>query len=189
MARCDSRELSDLLEAWSDGDSGALDALVPRVHRELHRMAHHYMAGERANHPLQTTALINEAYVRLIGWTDVSWQNRAHFFAVASRMMRRILVDYARQRQSARRGGDAMETTLDGTFTFQPARSAHLLALDEAMERLEAMDPRKCRVVELRFFGGLSLSEAASVLHVSDRTVLRDWNSARAWLFRELGGR
>lgn len=186
MPEAEQGDLTRLLEAWSRGDPAALNALVPRLQSELRRMAHHYMAGERANHPLQTTALINEAYIRLIGWEGVGWKSRVHFFAVASQMMRRILVDYARRRNRVKRGGDPVETTLDGSCAFRPERSADLLALDEALERLEAIDPRKGRVVELRFFGGLGLEEVAALLGVSDRTVLREWKSARAWLFREL---
>jgi RNA polymerase sigma factor (TIGR02999 family) len=143
------------------------------------------MSGERANHPLQTTALINEAYIRLIEWKNVQWQNRAHFFAVAAQMMRRILVDAARARQVSHRAG-VFETTLDEECVFRPERSSDLVALDDALTRLAALDPRKSKVVELRFFGGLSLEETAAVLQISDRTVLREWNLARAWLYREL---
>lgn len=149
-------------------------------------MADRYMAGERANHPLQTTALINEAYIRLIGWKNVRWQNRAHFFAVAAQLMRRILVDIARAQRQTKRGGGAAETSLDEALVFRPERSRDLLVLDEALTRLAEIDPRKSRIVELRFFGGLSVDETASVMQISDRTVLREWNSARAWLYREI---
>lgn len=180
------RELTLLLTAWAAGDPKALEQLVPHVQRELHRLAGLYMAAERANHPLQTTALINEAYIRLIEWKNVQWQNRAHFFAVAAQMMRRILVDAARARQGNKRGGRAFETTLDEERVSGPERPPDFVALDEALIRLSELDPRKSKVVELRFFGGLSLQETAAVLQISDRTVLREWNLARAWLYREL---
>jgi RNA polymerase sigma factor (TIGR02999 family) len=181
-----TRELTGLLRAWSSGDHQALEQLAPRVQGELHRIAARYMADERPNHPLQTTALINEAYIRLIDWKDVRWQNRAHFFAVSAQLMRRILVDFARSRDQAKHGNGIAEESLDEAFVFQPGRSADLLLLDEALTRLAEMDPRKARVIELRFFGGLSTEETAVVLHVSDRTVLREWNLAKAWLYREI---
>jgi RNA polymerase sigma-70 factor, ECF subfamily len=185
MSSPQERELTLLLKAWSGGDQEALEQLVPHVQRELRRLASVYMSGERADHPLQTTALINEAYIRLIEWKNVQWQNRAHFFAVAAQMMRRILVDAARARLVSHRAG-VFETTLDEECVFRPERSSDLVALDDALTRLAALDPRKSRVVELRFFGGLSLEETAAVLQISDRTVLREWNLARAWLYREL---
>jgi RNA polymerase sigma factor (TIGR02999 family) len=186
MAASEGHELTELLQAWSSGDKEALEKLVPRVHGELRRLAGRHMAGERPNHPLQTTALINEAYLRLIGWKDVRWQTRAHFFAVASQLMRRILVDIARARDGPRRGGGTVETTLDEAMVFKPERPRDLIALDEALTGLAEIDPRKSRIVELRFFGGLSVDETAMVLQLSDRTVLREWNLAKAWLHREL---
>jgi RNA polymerase sigma-70 factor (ECF subfamily) len=182
----ETHDLTNLLVAWSDGDRQALERLVPRVQKELRRLARRYMAGERADHPLQTTALINEAYIRLIEWKKLHWENRAHFFAVAAQLMRRILVDAARARGSAKRGGGTAETTLDEGCVVQPGKSRDLLALDEALTRLAQIDERKSRVVELRFFGGLSVGETAMVLGSSERTVLREWNLARAWLYREV---
>jgi RNA polymerase sigma factor (TIGR02999 family) len=188
MSTTEQQELTGLLQAWSDGDKEALDQLVPRVQKELHRLAGQYMAGERRNHPLQTTALINEAYIRLIGWKNVQWQNRAHFFSVAAQLMRRILVDFARARRRTKRGGDAFETTLNEGCVFQPERSRDLVAIDEALTRLAEIDPRKSRIVELRFFGGLSEEEVAVVLQITDRTVRRDWRLAKAWLHSEITG-
>lgn len=179
-------ELTALLQAWSGGDQQALDKLAPRVQGELHRIAARYMAGERPNHPLQATALINEAYIRLIHWKDVRWQNRAHFFAVSAQLMRRILVDFARARNQVKHGNGITEDTLDEAFVLQPERSSDLVILDEALTRLSEMDARKGRVIELRFFGGLSVQETAVVLQLSDRTVLREWNLAKAWLYREI---
>jgi RNA polymerase sigma factor (TIGR02999 family) len=184
MSAGTNMELTLLLKAWSAGDQKALEELVPRIQRELHRLASRYMAGERANHPLQTTALINEAYIRLIEWKNVQWQNRAHFFAVAAQMMRRILVDAARARY--KRSGDALETTLNGQSLSSPERSPDLVALDAALTRLAELDARKSKIVELRFFGGLSLQETAAALQITDRTVLRDWKLAKAWLYQEL---
>jgi len=181
-------ELTRLLEAWSDGDEQALEKLVPCVQRELHRLAGLFMAGERQNHPLQTTALINEAYIRLIGWKNVRWQNRAHFFAVAAQLMRKILVDIARARRRTKRGGGAPETTLDEGCVFRQERTRDLLAVDEALTRLAEVDSRKSRIVELRFFGGLTEEEVAAVLQISDRTVRREWNLAKAWLHSEISG-
>jgi RNA polymerase sigma-70 factor (ECF subfamily) len=182
------RELTGLLQAWCEGDPEALERLVPRVEKELHRLAGQHMAGERRNHPLQTTALINEAYIRLIGWKNVRWQNRAHFFSVAAQIMRRVLVDYARARRRTKRGGEAFETTLDEGCAFQKERSRDLIAIDEALTRLAEIDPRKSRIVELRFFGGLSEEEVALVLQITDRTVRREWRLARAWLYSEITG-
>jgi RNA polymerase sigma-70 factor, ECF subfamily len=179
-------ELTQLLQEWAHGDEDALERLVPRVQRELHRLAGLYMAGERSNHPLQTTALINEAYIRLIGWKNVEWKNRGHFFGVAAQLMRRILVDLARAKYGRNRRAGQEETHLDEECVFQPEKSKDLILLDEALSRLAEIDPRKSRVVELRFFGGLSVDETAAVMHISDRTVLREWNLARAWLHREI---
>ena len=173
--------------AWSDGDRAALDALAPHVEQELRRIAARYMAQERAAHLLQPTALVNEAFVRLIDWHDVQWQNRAHFFGVAAQIMRRGLVDFARNRQRAKRGAGGVHVTLSETDAFPArARDANLEALDDALKSLEQLDARQSQVVELRFFGGLSLEETAHVLGVSVGTVRRDWSLARAWLFREL---
>jgi RNA polymerase sigma factor (TIGR02999 family) len=181
-----TRDLTGLLQAWSTGDQQALEKLAPRVQGELRRFAARYLAGERPNHPLQATALINEAYIRLIDWKDVRWQSRAHFFAVAAQLMRRILVDFARTRNQVKHGNGIAETTLDEAIVFQPEKSLDLVVLDEALNRLCEMDPRKGRVIELRFFGGLSVQETALVLQISDRTVHREWNLAKAWLYREI---
>jgi len=186
MAAPQEHELTNLLRAWSEGDQQALEKLVPRVQKELRRLAARYMAAERPNHPLQTTALINEAYIRLIGWKNVDWQNRAHFFAVSAQLMRRILVDAARTRYGRNRSKVAIETTLNEAAVFRPEKSRDLMVLDEALNRLGEIDPRKSRVIELRFFAGLSVEETAAVLNLSDRTVLREWNLARAWLLREI---
>ena len=186
MAAPQEHELTNLLRAWSEGDQQALEKLVPRVQKELRRLAARYMAAERPNHPLQTTALINEAYIRLIGWKNVDWQNRAHFFAVSAQLMRRILVDAARTRYGRNRSKVAIETTLNEAGVSRPEKSRDLMVLDEALNRLGEIDPRKSRVIELRFFAGLSVEETAAVLNLSDRTVLREWNLARAWLFREI---
>jgi RNA polymerase sigma factor (TIGR02999 family) len=188
MIGMEKRELTGLLQAWSDGDKQALEKLVPCVQQELHRLAGFYMAGERSNHPLQTTALINEAYIRLMGWDKVRWQNRAHFFGVAAQLMRKILVDASRAQRRAKRGGGAFETTLDEACVYRPQRTRDLLAVDEALTKLERLDPRKGRIVELKFFGGLTEEEIAAVLQISDRTVRREWNLARAWLYTEISG-
>jgi RNA polymerase sigma factor (TIGR02999 family) len=189
MATPSSQEITQLLLAWSDGDQAALEKLTPLVYAELRRLAKGYMFGERPGHTLQTTALINEAYMRLIDWKNVRWQGRAHFFGVAAQVMRRILVDFARARHYAKRGGAAAQVSLDEAVTIHEDRSAELIALDEALKSLAEIDPRKSQVVELRFFGGLSAKETAEALKVSLRTVEREWNSARAWLYRELRGR
>jgi RNA polymerase sigma factor (TIGR02999 family) len=180
------QEITELLLAWNQGDEQALDRLMPLVHRELHRLAHHYMAGERPGHPLQTTALVNEAYVRLIDSSRVRWQNRAHFFAVSAKLMRRILVDVARARAQLKRGGDAVQVSLDDAMDIAREPGADLIALDDALTMLAAFDERKSKVVELRFFGGLSVEETAEVLGISAVTVMRDWGLAKAWLLREL---
>jgi RNA polymerase sigma factor (TIGR02999 family) len=180
------QQITELLLAWNDGDERALECLMPLVHDELHRLAHRYMAGERSDHPLQTTALVNEAYLRLVDSSRVRWQNRAHFFAVSAQLMRRILVDFARARQKVKRGGDAVQVTFDEALTVSHEPNAALIALDDALKALAAVDERKSKVVELRFFGGLSVDETAQVLKVSSITVLRDWALAKAWLLREL---
>jgi RNA polymerase sigma-70 factor (ECF subfamily) len=163
-----------------------MEDLAPILHKELHRVASRYMAGERRGHILQTTALVNEAYLRLIDWKNVQWQNRAHFFAMASQIMRRILVDYARTRLREKRGGDAVVVSLSKAAEVPLQTASDFVGLDEALQTLETLSPRQSRVVELRFFGGLSLEESAEALQVSVGTVRRDWSLARAWLFREL---
>jgi RNA polymerase sigma-70 factor, ECF subfamily len=182
-----SPAITQLLRDWSDGDEQALEKLTPLLYEELHRMAHGYMRRERSDHTLQTTALINEAYVRLIDWKSVRWQNRAQFFAVAARLMRRILVDFARSRNYAKRGGrERQMVSLDEASPVSPDRAGAILALDDALQSLSALDARKSQIVELRFFGGLTIEETAEVLSVSSRTVLREWDMAKAWLSREL---
>ena len=179
-------ELTGLLRAWSGGDQQALEVLAPQVQQELHRIAAHYMAGERPNHSLQSTALINEAYIRLINWKEVRWENRAHFFAVSAQLMRRILVDFARSRDQVKHGDGNAEVTLDEASFVESGKPADLVQLDEALNKLAELDPRKVQVIELRFFGGLSVQETAVVLQISNRTVLREWNLAKAWLYREI---
>lgn len=183
-----SKEITALLIAWSEGDDGALDRLAPLIHSELHRLAHHYMGRERPGHLLQTSALVNEAYLRLIDWKNVRWQNRAHFFGVAAQMMRRILIDFARERQYLKHGGGTLRVSLDEAASFVMDRKTDLVALDEALTALAEVDPRKVRVVEMRFFAGLSVEEVANVLKVSKETVMRDWRMAKVWLLRELAG-
>ena len=178
-------EVTEFLRAWSDGDRAALDRLTPIVYDELHRLARRYMKGERPGHSLQTTALVNEAYMRLVDYKGMQWQNRAHFFAVSAQLMRRILVDHAR-RHNLKRGGDVLHVSLDETPMVGGERLADLVALDDAMNLLGKLDPRKVQVVEMRFFGGLSVEETAEVLKVSAVTVMRDWSTAKAWLYREL---
>ena len=180
-------ELTQLLVAWSDGDREALDELLPLVEGELRRLAHRYMSRERHGHTLQTTALVNEAYLRLIDQKQVRWQNRAHFFAIAAQMMRRILINHARDRAAVRRGGaSARKVSLDDVAELSNERAAELVALDEALDTLAEIDQRKSRVVELRYFGGLSVEETAVVLGVSPDTVTREWRRAKAFLHREL---
>ena len=180
-------EVSGLLRAWGEGDRDALDRLTPVVYDELRRLARRYMRGERPGHSLQTTALVNEAYMRLIDYKSMQWQNRAHFFAVSAQLMRRILVDHAR-RHNLKRGGGVQHVSLEETAIVDDDRPADLVALDDAMNALARIDPRKVQVVEMRFFGGLSVEETAEVLKVSPVTVMRDWSTAKAWLYRELTG-
>ena len=180
------QEITRLLLAWGDGDESALATLTPLVYQELRRRAHRYMGGEREGHPLQTTALVNEAYLRLVDSRNVRWQNRAHFFAVSAELMRRILVDFARSRGYQKRGGGARHVELDEAAVLADERGAELVALDDALKALAALDARQSRVVELRYFGGLSDAEIAEVLKVSVGTVRRDWTHARAWLLKEL---
>jgi RNA polymerase sigma-70 factor (ECF subfamily) len=179
-------DITGLLIAWSDGDKAALESLLPLIERELHRIARRYMRREDPGHTLQTTALVNEAFFRLIDQKSVRWQNRAHFFAIAAQIMRRILLNYARDRRRVKRGGGAVQVSLSEVAVVGEERSVELIALDEAMGRLAEFDERKCRVVELRYFGGLSVEETAEVLGVSAITVERDWKAARAWLKREM---
>jgi RNA polymerase sigma-70 factor (ECF subfamily) len=178
-------KVTEFLRAWSDGDRAALDSLTPIVYAELHRLARRYMKGERPGHSLQTTALVNEAYMRLVDYKSMQWQNRAHFFAVSAQLMRRILVDHAR-RHNLKRGGDVLHVSLDEAPMMGGERAADLVALDDAMNLLGTLDPRKVQVVEMRFFGGLSVEETAEVLKVSAVTVMRDWSTAKAWLYRQL---
>jgi RNA polymerase sigma-70 factor, ECF subfamily len=180
-------EVSGLLRAWGDGDRAALDQLTPIVYDELRRLASHYMRGERPGHSLQATALVNEAYMRLVDYKGMQWQNRAHFFAVSAQLMRRILVEHAR-RHNLKRGGGVQHVSLDETAIVGGDRAADLVALDDALDALARFDSRKVQVVEMRFFGGLSVEETAEVLKVSAVTVMRDWSTAKAWLYRELTG-
>jgi RNA polymerase sigma-70 factor (ECF subfamily) len=182
-------EATKLLLAWGQGDQGALDRLVPLVEDELHRIARRCMAGERVGHSLQATALVNEAYLRLIDINHVNWQNRAHFLAVSARLMRRILVDFARARHSQKRGGGVQRVSFDEGLVVSNEPGQDLVALHDALTALAQVDTRKSQVVELRFFGGLSVEETAEALHVSTDTVMRDWKLAKVWLLRELRGR
>ena len=180
-------DISGLLRAWSDGDQSALGRLTPIVYDELHRLARRYMRHERPGHSLQTSALVNEAYLRLVDYERMEWQNRAHFFAVSAQLMRRILVDHAR-RHNLKRGGGVEHVALEEAAVVGGDQGTDLVALDDAMNALARIDPRKVQVVEMRFFGGLSVEETAEVLKVSTVTVKRDWRAARAWLYRELTG-
>jgi len=187
MSQPAPHEITGLLMAWSDGDESALDRLIPLVYEELRKLAHRYMSRERSGHTLQTTALVNEAYLRLVNWREVQWQNRAHFFAVSAQMMRRILVDFSRNRQYLKRGGGAIQVSLGEAAALTECRTSDLVALDEALTALFEVDKRKGQVVEMRFFGGLSVKEASAVLKVSEETIMRDWRLAKVWLLRELG--
>jgi RNA polymerase sigma factor (TIGR02999 family) len=183
----DGGDVTKLLRAWSDGDAAAFESVLPLVYEELHRIAARHLVGERSSISLQATALVNEACLRLIGWDDVQWQNRKHFFAVSAQMMRRVLVDIARRRRAERRGGlTIVRVPLDGLDVAAEMPGADLLAVDMALEALAEEDPRKAQVVELRFFGGLSVEETAEALGISPRTVHTDWVFARAWLYRNL---
>ena len=182
----DPVSITKLLLAWNGGDQAALDRLMPLVHDELRRLAHRYMRGERSGHPLQTTALVNEAYVRLVDSSCVRWQNRAHFFAVSAQLMRRVLVDVARARQKRKRGGGAVQVSFDEALAVAEGPDLDVIALDDALRALAAFDERKSKVVELRYFGGLSVEETAEALGVSAVTVMRDWSVAKVWLLREL---
>jgi len=182
MATPEPQEVTQLLVAWSNGDQAALEKLIPLVYDELRRLARRYMNREPAGHTLQTTALVNEAYFRLVEQKDVKWQNRAHFFAISAQLMRRILVSMARARQADKRGGEARQVSLDEAPAISRERAAELVALDDAMNELAALDRRRSQVVELRYFGGLSVEETAEVLNISPDTVMRDWKRAKAWL-------
>jgi RNA polymerase sigma-70 factor, ECF subfamily len=186
MTKLVGHEITELLQAWRRGDDSALEKLTPQVYRELHRAAKGCMRGEREAHTLQTTALINELYLRFTDLKEVDWQNRAHFFALCARQMRRILTDRARARQSYKRGGGAQPISLDTVPMVSPQAQPEILAIDDALKALATVDSRKSQVVELRFFGGLNVEETAEVLKVSPDTVVRDWKLARAWLLREL---
>ena len=179
-------EVTQLLLRWSEGDKAALGKLMPLVYRELRRLAGHYMRRERPGHTLQASALVNEAYLRLVDYRRMQWQNRAHFFAVAAQAMRRVLVEHARSRQYAKRGGTAQRISLDDVAVLTDQQAAELVALDDALTSLEALDARKARIVELRYIGGLSIEETAETLGVSTATVERDWRSAKAWLYRAI---
>ena len=188
---CSPDEITEMLRAWGEGDREALEALVPRVYDELHRQAHRYLRGERHNHTLQTSALINEAYIRLAGQRDVQWQNRTHFFGIAASIMRRILVDYARTQQRVKRGGNDEDLPLDVALSVvaemtNEQTKIDLILLNSALDKLSEIDERQARIVELRYFSGLTLEETARVLDVSEMTVKRDWNVAKAWLRREI---
>jgi len=184
-----SQEVTRLLIAWSEGDQAALEKLIPLVYQELRRLAKRYLRQERPGHSLQTAALVHEAYLRLIDSSRVRWQNRAHFFAVSAQLMRRILVDFARSRRYLKRGGEAQHVSLGEALDIAEARGAALIALDDALLALARIDERKSRVVELRYFGGLSVEDTAETLKVSTETVKRDWRLSRTWLRRELAGK
>jgi len=188
MKQCSPQEVTQLLHMWCRGEQAALDKLVPLVQGELHRRAHRYMHRERPGHVLQTTALVNEVYLQLIDAPKVDWRDRAHFFAISAKLMRQILVDYARSMDSQKRGGKFRQVSLDECSVFAARPDADLVKLDDALTALAKFDPRKAQVVELRFFGGLNLEEAAEVLKISADTVWRDWDLAKGWLYREMKG-
>ena len=187
MTAAPTSEITGLLVDWSNGDQTALEKLLPLVEQELRRLAHSYMRRENPDHTLQTTALVNEAYLKLIDQKKTRWQNRAHFFGIAAQIMRRILLNYARDQHREKRGGKAVQVSLSEASVVCLEKPEELIALDEALERLAAVDERKSRVVELRYFGGLEIEEIAEVLKVAPITVMRDWKFAKAWLFREMG--
>ena len=181
-----THELTQLLIDWSNGDRAALDKLMPLIDAELRRLAHRYMNRERAGHTLQTTALVNEAFLRLVNRQNLRWQNRAHFFGIAAQLMRTILVDHARSHASAKRGGGARKLELDDALVVSQQKASEVIALDDALKQLALLDPQQSRIVELRFFGGLTVEEAAEVLHISPATIKREWSTAKAWLYHEL---
>ena len=186
VASASSHEITRLLQAWGSGDESALDRLMPLVYNELRRLAHRYMAAEQPGHTLQTTAVVHEVYLRLVDVDNVGWQNRAHFYAICARLMRRILIDFARSRNYQKRGGQIPHIELEEAATVSAVVGSEILAVDEALKQLAKLDQRKSEVVELRFFGGLTVEEVAAALKVSPETVLRDWKLAKAWLLREL---
>lgn len=186
MSQTSTHEVTRLLLDWSKGDKTALDKLMPLIYEELRRLAHRYMSRERAGHTMQTTALVNEAYVRLVNRKNVHWQDRAHFFAIAAELMRTILVDHARSHASTKRGGGARKLSLDEALVVSQERAADVVALDEALRALALIDPKQSRIVELRFFGGLTIEETAEVLDLSAATIKREWSTAKAWLYHEL---
>jgi len=183
-----SRDITTLLHAWTDGDEAALEQLLPLVERELRRLARGYLRRERQGHTLQPTALVNEAFLRILDARSLRWNDRSHFMSIAARLMRRVLVDHARARTSQKRGFDAPHATLDDAVATSDATSLNVIAVDRALDALAAVDARQARVVELRFFGGMSIEETADVLHLSTDTIKRDWRLAKVWLSRELGG-
>jgi RNA polymerase sigma-70 factor, ECF subfamily len=185
-ASASTHEVTRLLRAWGLGDGSALERLMPLVYNELHRLAHRYMAGEQPGHTLQSTALVHEVYLRLVDANDIDWQNRTHFFGLCARLMRRILIDFARSRNYQKRGGQIPHIELEEAATVSAVVGSELLAVDEALKQLAAVDSRKSEVVELRFFGGLTVEETAGALGMSEETVMRDWKLAKAWLLREL---
>src|SRR6266699_3230444 len=186
MRQSSTHEVTQLLIAWSSGDKAALDRLMPLIHQELRRLSHRYMSREHPGHTLQTTALVNEAYVRLVNRKGVHWQNRAHFFAMAAQLMRSILVDHARSHAYAKRGGGAHKIALDDAMAVSQQRAADVVALDDALKRLAEIDPRQSRIVEMKFFGGLTIEETGEVLGLSPATIKREWSTAKAWLFHEM---
>lgn len=183
-----SHEVTQLLISWSDGDKGALEQLLPMIYRSLQKIAHSHLNRERSSHTLQTTALVHEAYLKLIDQNSVEWKNRSHFFAIASQAMRRILLDHARKQIAEKRGGEREKISLEDVDIALVTSNRELLALDEALNELEKIDPQQSRIVELRYFGGLTVEETAEVLQISPRTVAREWAMARAWLYRNLTG-
>jgi len=189
MTQPSTHQVTQLLIEWSNGDKAALNKLMPLIHEELRRLAHHYMSRERPGHTLQTTALVDEAYVRLVNRKDVHWQNRAHFFAIAAQLMRSILVDHARSHAYAKRGGGARKIELEEAMVVSEERAADVVALDDALTVLATFDPQQSRIVELRFFGGLTIEETAEALSLSPATIKREWISAKAWLYHELANR
>jgi RNA polymerase sigma factor (TIGR02999 family) len=186
MGTSSHQGITQLLQAWGGGDQAALERLTPLIYEELHRLARHYMAQERSDHVLQTTALVNEAYIRLLNWKEVSWRNRAHFFGVSARLMRHILVDFARRRPLYLPSHEVRQVPLEEALAVTRESRADLVAMDEALKILAELDPRKGKIVELRFFGGRTVEETAEIMKVSPMTVKREWNKARAWLLREL---
>jgi RNA polymerase sigma factor (TIGR02999 family) len=189
MTQPSTHQVTQLLIEWSNGNKAALDELMPLVHAELHRLAHRYLSRERPNHTLQTTALVNEAYLRLVDRKNVNWQNRAHFFAISAQLMRCILVDHARSLAYEKRGGGARKIALDEAMVASQEPAAQVVALDDALKQLETFDPQLSRIVELRFFGGLTIEETAEALRLSPATIKREWVSAKAWLHHELANR